>query len=191
MNTPSVRLAALVSAVLAFGVAPVEAANVSMSPATATVPVAQGQFSFDLVMDFAPNEATLGGGLDLAVSGAATFASFTPSAWFASAPDPSLSGHGSALSQKDYEVHFGSFNGLSGRNLIGTVVVNLDRSGPAAVDLSINNLVGAFFTAGGAPQEVALQGASLVVTAVPEPATLALFVLGGGLLALRNLRRRG
>lgn len=191
MNSHSMRLAALVSAVLAFGVAPAEAASVSLSPAAVTVPLVQGQFSFDLMMDFAPNEATLGGGVDLAVNGAATFASFTPSAWFASAPDASLSGHGSALSQKDYEVHFGHFNGLSGRNLIGTVLVNLDRPGAASIDVSINSFVGAFFTAGGAPQDLALQGASLMVTAVPEPGAVTLFALGGGLLALRSLRRRG
>lgn len=176
---------------LALGAAQVDAASISLSPASATADVAQGTFTFDLMMSFASNEATLGGGIDLDVTGAASFVSFAPSAWFTSAPDQALSGHGTALSQKDYEVHFGNFNGLSGNNVIGTLTVKLEQPGAAGVDLSINSFVGPFFTVAGAPQNVTLQGATLVVTAVPEPATLAMFLLGGTLLALRAQRRGG
>lgn len=175
---------------LALGAAQAGAASISLSPASATVDLAQGSFSFDLSMSFAASEATLGGGLDLDLTGPISFVSFTPSAWFGSVPDPQLSGHGSVLADHDYEVHFGNFGGLSGDQSLGTLTVRLVQAGAAGVALSTNSTVGSFFTAAGAPQGVTLNGAALTISAVPEPATLALWLLGGGALAARRARRR-
>ena len=180
----------LVALAIAVGTTHAGAASIWVDPENATVDIAQGYYSVGVWMNFGNDEPTLGGGIDIDLRGPVSFDSFAPSAWFQSIPDPAFSGHGTTFSQQDYEVHFGHFNGLSGNNLLGTLKLKLEQTGLADIDLSINPVVGQFYTAAGAPQVVSLMDASVLVTAVPEPGALALFLAGGAFLGLRLKRSR-
>lgn len=189
-----IRLHTLAAAVMAVAAlqTTAQAASIELSPAEATVPLSAGTVAFDLMMDFGTAEPTLGGGIDIDLQGPITLAGFTPSAWFTSAsgPDQAFSGHGSALADADYEVHIGHFNGLSGRHSLGTLQLNLLSSGLAGVKLATNSIWGEFYGINSQPQAVQFKGASIQVTAVPEPATLAMWLLGGGMLAAGGALRR-
>lgn len=176
------------------GLAPAaQAASVYLTPAAQSVPFSAGSASFDLSMNFAPGEATVGGGVDIALSGVATLVGFTPSSYFTSAADPAFSGYGKAHADHDLEIHFGSFGGLSGQNRLGTLTVGFTAPGQAAVGLAINSFYGAFYgSTTPTPLDVQLTGASLTVTsAVPEPQVAGLMLAGLGVLAgaARRVRR--
>lgn len=183
---PLASVAALAVCALAT---PVRAASVYLSPAAASG-VPGSTLTFDLVMDFAPSEATLGGSIDIDLvnlTGGIGLISFTPSAWFNTAPDPAFSGHGTLRADADYEVHFGNFNGLSGVNVVGTLSVNLLSAGTAELRLAPNTFWGGFFGIDSQPQSVAMTGVN--VTVVPEPSTALLWLLGAAALAPLARRR--
>lgn len=179
------------AAITAFAGAPAQANSVYLTPANQVVDLAAGSTLLTLWMDF--SEATLGGGIDIEVTGPLEFTAFTPSAAF-SGFDPFFSGHGKTsgafATSKDYLVYWGDFLGLSGKEELGTVELGLTGPGVGAVALSINADAGAFISATDFSSELSvdLVGAAIEVTAVPLPA--ALWMLAGGLGLLTWLRRR-
>ncbi len=84
-------------------------------------------------------------------------------------------------------VSFGSFNGISGENLVGTAVFRtlIDTLfGESFVDVSQNR---AFSDLTGSPLEVSFNREGLVTTPIPEPSTALL--LAAGIIALGAGRR--
>jgi PEP-CTERM motif len=187
MSLFPLRLLALVATTL---VTQAQAASVVLTPAAADVPPSAVEFSFELVMDFASNEATLGGGIDLDLQGPISDVVFVPSAYFQTAGDPLLSGWSTLRADNDLEVHIGNFAGLSGRNVLGTVTVNtsLLNGAVAEVRLATNTYWGGFFSITGAPQSVTMTGA--VLNPVPEPGSAMLLAMGTGALMWRLRRQR-
>ena len=190
LKTLKTRRAGLVLAVLAGLASPGHAASISLSPAAPSLDVTAGTASFDLLMDFGANEATVGGGVDLDISGPAVFGGFVPSAYFTGTADPAFTGHGTERADADYEIHFGSFTGLSGQNNLGQVTLTFNTPGVTTLTLGINSFWGSFYSVTSLPMDVALAGATLTVTAVPEPQTVALMLLGLALVG-RLAQRRG
>ena len=120
--------------------------------------------------------------------GPLSFVSFVPSAYFTSAADPAFSGHGSTHADGDYEVHFGHFNGLSGRHALGVVTVRLEGEGQGHVNLSANSFWGGFYRADdGAAMAPSFAGA---VVPVPEPASVAMLLAGLAAIGTAVRRRR-
>ncbi|MBC7938774.1 MAG: PEP-CTERM sorting domain-containing protein [Chitinophagaceae bacterium] len=183
------HLLSLAAAALCALAAPAQAASISLAPPEHTgLPGTTA--AFDLIMNFAPTEATLGGSVDIDLvdlTGRISFVSFTPSAWFNTVPDPAFSGHGTLRADADYEVHMAEFNGLSGTHVLGTVTVNLISEGTAELRLATNSFWGGFFGINSQPQAVTMTGAT--VTIVPEPSTALLWLLGAGTLGALARRR--
>ena len=186
LNTPR---AAATLAMLAAVALPGHAASIFISPASTMLDVSVGTAVVDLLMDFGVNESTVGGGLDLDVSGPATLVGFTPSAYFSGTADPAFSGHGTERADNDLEIHFGNFNGMSGQHTLGTLTFTFNTPGTTTMVLGINSFWGGFYSVAAQPMDVALAGAQLTVTAVPEPQTVALMLLGLGLVGRLAPRR--
>ncbi len=165
---------------LTFALSTVQAASVSITPTLSSGNVGHNA-TLELFMDFT-GDPTLGGGIDLALSGPISWVSFTPSAYF-SALDSIFTGHGTVFADADYEIHFGDFLGLGGNNKLGNIVVNLSGAGTGSIDIAINSLSGEFQSATTfAPQTVSLNGAEIQINAVPVPAAVWLFGSALGLL---------
>lgn len=163
------------------------AASLFLDPAGTDTPVGD-EAALTLMMDFASNEATIGGGVDIDLTGPLSFVSFVPSAYFTSAADPAFSGHGSTHADGDYEVHFGHFNGLSGRHALGVLTVRLEGVGQGHVNLSANSFWGGFYRADdGAAMAPSFAGA---VVPVPEPASVAMLLAGLAAIGTAVRRRR-
>jgi hypothetical protein len=176
--------AAVLFSLPAFG------AGIYLDPAASTVPLSDGEASFTLMMDFAANEATLGGSVDFALAGPVTLAAFVPSSYFLTMADPAFSGFGTDKADGALEVHFGNFNGLSGVNALGTVTLALAGAGGATIALAANSFWGGFYGVNTLPQAVNFNGASLTIAPVPEPASWGLMLVGATALA-GLARRRG
>ena len=142
MNTLNSALTVATLATLAALAQPSLAASISLSPSVQVLNDAAGTATFDLLMGFAANEATIGGGIDLDFDGPAVFAGFTPSAYFNGAADPAFSGFGALYADKDLEIHFGHFNGLSGQNRLGTLTFTYNTPGTTTIALGINTYFG-------------------------------------------------
>lgn len=169
--------------------ASVQAASIYLTPAMQDLAAGVSPASMDLMMDFAASELTLGGGIDVDVSGIATFRDFIPSAYFTTVADPAFSGHGTLRADNDYEIHFGSFNGLSGLNKLGTIRLNMQApilGTTAMITLTTNSFFGGFVSASPTPLNVTMTGA---VVSVPEPAAAALLLAGLGIVGIAVARR--
>ncbi len=157
-------------------------ASINLLPAVSNPVISDSTATLELFMDFT-DEATLGGGIDLLVSGAASFIEFVPSTYF-NGLDDAFTGFGTDLADGDFEIHFGDFVGLDGRNKLGDVLLSLDSLGMATVGISINSSFEGFFSAVTLdPQAVALNGAELDIQPIPVPAAVWLFGSALGLLA--------
>lgn len=172
-----------------FG-SPAQAASVYLTPSQQTVsPNFTGPLSFDLFMNFATSESTVGGGVDVSLDSRLSLIQFAPSGYFSTIADSAFSGSGTQFADNAYEVHFGSFNGLSGLNNLGTLTVSVLQplqGSSANIGLAINNHWGDFYSAiNFQRQDVVLTGA---VVAVPEPDMVWLLLGGLGVLGL--VRRR-
>lgn len=168
-----------------------QAASVYLLPGSQTVSVLDGTTSVELWMDFT-GEQTIGGGIDLDFQGPISMGVFTPSSYFSNTADPSFTGHGTALADNDYEIHFGNFAGLDGVNKLGDISVNLLDDGFGTISLAINNWYGVFYSTGLEGQTVNLSGADITVvtSAVPAPAGVWLLLTGLAGLATRRFARR-
>jgi PEP-CTERM motif len=183
MKLPLLSLSAVVLGLIS---AQAHAASVYLSP-TPRFETFPTNVSFELMMDFTVAEATLGGGIDIDLRGPISVVGFVPSTFFLTVADPAFSGHGAVWAQDDYEVHFANFNGMSGKNSLGTFTVNLQGPGEAELRLAINTHWGSFFFASGLPQNVTLIGAN--INPVPEPASAALWLAGVAMLGVAVKRR--
>jgi PEP-CTERM motif len=190
MKNFCVSAAVTATALSALCALPAQAARIYVLPATSELLLSDGTASFDLMMDFATNEATLGGGVDIDLNGPVSLQSFTPSNYFLTVPDPAFSGHGSFYAVKDYEVHLGSFTGLSGRNLLGTLTINLLGEGVGSISLAVNSFWGPFYSVNSTLQNVTMTDAQFNITAVPEPTTAWLMLLGAGAITAASRLRR-
>lgn len=162
-----------------------QAASVFLSPASTSVPLTNGTVTLELFMDFT-GTPTIGGGVDFSLSGPLSIVSFSPSSYFTNTADPAFSGFGTTFADNDFEVHFGSFSGLSGLNKLGDLTLGLTGLGIGNVNLGINSVFGDFISLSSSVQQVQLSGAQ--VNVVPVPAAVWLF--GGAVGALGWLRRR-
>lgn len=180
-------LAALVLGMLSLSTA--NAASIYITP-EASEDLPGASVSLDLYMDFT-GTPTLGGGIDVFVSGPLSFVSFTPSAYF-DGLDPAFTGHGpeTAGGGAATAIYIGSFGGLSGINLLGSLNLSLTGPGLGEVSFAANQFWGGgFFDLSGSlePMQVDFFGAE--VNAVPLPATAWLMLTGVGALVARRLRR--
>jgi hypothetical protein len=163
-----------------------QAASVFLSPADQVVPPGTGNVTLELFMDFT-GSPTVGGGIDLDLSGPISLVSFAPSSFFTNTADPAFSGFGTDKADADFEIHFGSFSGLSGQNKLGDLTLSFVGIGVGNVSLAINSFYGDFISTLGAVQQVTLTGAQ--VSSVPLPAGAWLLLTGVGALVGRRLRR--
>lgn len=180
---------ALVAAAMLAAVPSAQAASVYLSPASSSAPLSAGLVTLELFMDFT-GDPTVGGGIDLDLSGNLAVLEFRPSTYFLTAVDSSFSGFGSAAADADFEVHFGNFAGLSGLNKLGDLDVSLLSAGLGTIAMNINSFYGDFYSSGpgGAIQSVTLTGAE--VNVVPLPASAWMLLTGVAALAGRQVRRR-
>lgn len=162
-----------------------EASSAYLLPASSDVQLSAGTATLELFMDFT-GTPTIGGGIDLDLTGPISFGFFTPSSYF-NGLDSLFSGHGITHADADYEIHFGDFAGLSGVNKLGDVNVNLLAMGIGQITLAINQYYGSFYGTNTEVMTVALDGAQ--VNIVPLPATAWMLLTGVVSLAIRKVRR--
>ena len=169
------------------------ALSISATPSSQSV-LSGTQVTVNLSMSF--EAQSIGGGIIFDFSGPISFVSFTPSAYFNSLnTDPSgdtdFTGFGgnNKPASAEFEVHLGSFSGISGNNDLGTLTLLTTGAGLGIVDLSVSpaNFYGGFLDLVGTPQTVAFNDAQINV--VPLPATAWLFLAGMGAAATRFRRR--
>lgn len=152
-----------------------------------------GPVTVDLVMNF--EEATIGGGIIVDISGALAFASFTPSAYFntlnTTADDTDFTGFGTnnKPASAEFELHFASFAGVSGEHVLGTLTLDILSEGVGIIDLSLSpdTFYGGFVDLMAMPQDVTLNDAQ--VNVVPLPAAAWFFATGMGMAAFWRRRR--
>lgn len=183
-NSRLIALPLIAAGLLAATVS--QAASVYLTPASSTLSLASGSTSFDLYMDFT-GTPTVGGGIDLDLTGPIAIGTFTPTAYFTASTDPAFTGYGTANADADFEIHFGNFAGLSGVNKLGSLTVSLAGLGTGSIALAINQTFGAFYGTDSLEQSVTLSGAE--VNVVPLPATAWMLLTGIGALVGRKLRR--
>lgn len=192
------------------------AASFSLSPSSQVVSLEDGSVTIGLHMDF--DVFSIGGGLMIEINGPIGFASFTPSGYFNSldtiqmvsqcpgydAGNPGtfcnpdfydFTGYGTDMKpdSADWEIHFGSFGGVTGSHQIGTLSFALLGTGLATIDLqsSPGAYFGPFVNLMGMPIDLELNGATLEISAIPVPASFWLLGSAMGVLgSARRLRRR-
>ena len=155
-----------------------------------------GTFSVDLRIDFT-GDATLGGGLDIFFdSSALNFSSFD----FGVAPSldpsfnrlPNLVLNADPLQSKLEGLAFGSFAGITGPEVIGTLTFQATAVGSSALSLAVTtdpSKGGEFISSSTfSLQVVDFGSAAIQVSAVPVPAAAWLF--GGGLIALAGVVKK-
>lgn len=152
-----------------------------------------GPFAWELMIDFT-NEMTKGGGVDFALTGAASALSFTPSAYFVAkrTAEPLFWAYGTEHADADYQVNFASFNGIEGKHDLGTFTVTPGQPLVAGqfirITTSINTWYGDFIAPNTSVQQVTLGGA--LITTVPEPQAWAMLLVGMGAVGIGARRRQ-
>jgi len=146
-------------------------------------------------MDFT-SVTTVGGGVILDITGPLSFNSFTPSTYFnglntAPGDDTDFTGFGTSNKPgtAEWEIHLGSFAGLTGLNKLGDLTLNLTGTGLGGLVLSESpgDNYGGFVDLSANPLPVSFVGAQ--VNVVPLPATAWLFATGFGLVGFWRRRR--
>ena len=165
------------------------AASIYITPSCQDA-VGETSISLDLYMDFT-GTPSLGGGVDILLSGPLALVDFTPSSYFDSL-DPAFTGHGQETAGEGAAtaIYFGSFGGISGLNLLGSLTLAVTGAGIGQVDIIASVFWGGgFFDLSGSlePMQVDFLGAE--VNAVPLPATAWLMLTGVGALLARRWRR--
>lgn len=163
-----------------------QAATISISPASQTVN--PGDFiEVQVIIDF--QQASIGGGIDIDVTGPLSIVKFTPTASFSNPAifDPAFTGFGTAQADRDFEIHFGTVSGFVGSYVLGNLELAATTVGLGEVKLAINSFYGGFFDTNAQPLTVQLAGAEVNVVPLPAGAWLLLTAVGG--LAGRQLRR--
>lgn len=175
-----------------------QAYSISAVPSSTDV-IAGDSFSVTLSMNF--EAASVGGGLIFDFAGPISFTGFTPSAYFntlntAPADDTDFTGFGTSTKPADaeFEIHFGSFSGISGNNVLGTLNFSTQDgntgTGLITVAESPSNFYGGFLDLAANPLTVTYPGQVQVnVNPIPLPATVWMFFAAMGAAATR-LRRR-
>ncbi len=173
-----------------------ESLNDSPLGAPVNVELGDGTVALDLWFDFSGvDEANTGGGVGIELLGGIAIASFTASPYYQGLLTDSLSafssGHGDSgpvIGNFEYEVHAGKLIGdITGKQLMGTLLLNLISEGPASLALSLSD-AGSF---GRLPVEYS--GADLVVglgspAPVPVPAAIWLMLSAFGILGISRRR---
>ncbi len=185
------RIQALLGAAAILAGSTVNAASIGFDTATTSADTRTAQFS--IILD-TTGVSSGGGGAQLAFSGAISFVSFAPSAYFSTFDtDPSstldFSGAIDPAGPNPFEIFLASFSAqITGLNSLGTITVNI--AGPGQIDMIQSPIYGTFvdFTTGD-PLPGFTFG-SLTATAVPLPAAAWLFATGMGFIGWRHSRKR-
>lgn len=194
MSKMTIKFCALLAAIpmLCLISGQVQATTVSLNPLTQNVALGN-QVSLQLNMDFS-GDPTLGGGVDILYnSSLLSFVSFTFDPGLGDDPDFQL--QPDVLLNELNGLAFGSFDGIEGPSLVGTLIFDTIGAGLADLTLVENTLsAGGFYSATSFdPQLVTFTGASVnvmsaSVTSVPEPSTAWLSL--GGLAVLIGMRKK-
>ena len=197
MKTIQTLRLATAGAVLGLFAPLAQSASVYLSVDSLTIGVSEGTATLEMFMDFT-GTPTLGGGVDVIISGPASYADFIPSAWLQTDADPFFSGVNLfALNSpaSSVMVAFGSFVGLSGLNKVGDLVLNLNGVGQVSINLAINNAsvspIENFIGLALNELPVALNPGfedGITLQVVPVPAAVWLFLSGLGVLGVYRRR---
>jgi hypothetical protein len=187
MITERVLTSSLLGLIL-FGASVAHAATVSFSD-TAVAANVGDTISLNILMDFT-DDATLGGGTDIFYDASVlSFQSFDFSTTTL-ALDPTFSRVPDVLTNELEGMAFGSFAGLTGPGIVGTLTFQAIATGDITLSMAEtdNPLGGGSFTSATTflPQVVSFGTADVAV--VPVPAAVWLF--GSGLLGLVGVARK-
>ncbi len=192
VSTSLLRGALLSAALLIGGLA--HSASVSVTPASSVVNLAAGTTVLDIILDFT-GEPTVGGTIDIAVSGPISIAGFAPSTFFQGliTAEPAFNFHGTAGADNDYLIGVGSAAGFDGVQTLGQITLNLLNLGIGNLSLAHHSAGGGFVTAVAegssiSPQPINATLTGATVNIVPIPASALLF--GSALGLLLGVRRR-
>jgi len=166
----------------------IQAATISFDRPLITASVDEF-ISLDILMDFT-DEPTVGGAIDVFYN--ESILSFQSFDFDSTTPglDPVFNRLPEVLSGELEGIGFGSFSGLSGPGIVGTLTFQVIGDGSAILNMAItdNNLAGGEFTSvsalggGEKPKVLSVDFGSTEVRVVPVPAAIWLF--GSGLFAL-------
>lgn len=191
----------VVAAALLSAYSGVQASTLSIETSTSTVNLSD-IITLQIMMDFT-DDATLGGGFDILFD--PNLVSYIPKSYLTdptlgSDPDFTRDDDPSVLdASKLVEVQFdrlvgaafGSFSGLSGPSVVGSLSFVADTAGTAmfSVSASTSSSVGGFFSANTFDEQFPnFTGTAVTISGIPIPATFWLF--GSGLLGLVGIARR-
>ncbi|HEX9628119.1 MAG TPA: hypothetical protein VGA00_14355 [Acidiferrobacterales bacterium] len=176
--TKTLLAVTLLSAIASF---PTQAATISLMPTSQTT-VVGGAFTLDVLMDFS-DDPTVGGGIDIFYnSSLLQFDTFVFNG--ALGDDPAFRSTPTVLANELNGLAFGSFTGLSGPAVVGTLSFTALAAGTATLTTADNDTPwGGFISATtGTAQAVTYTGADVTITPIPLPAAVWLMLSGVALI---------